>query len=171
MRRVASLFAVAAHEPRPRVPLLPERSDPHSRAVGEKRELARGAVHRVARCDGCERADADDLTEEPFVDLAPEWPARRLLDRLWSRTGTERRSPIVVNDVQLLLDCVAHGLGIAVVPRLVSPYADRIRFVELAPPVPSWRLLAAHLGKQPASAAVREFCQMLRPRDPASKSA
>jgi DNA-binding transcriptional LysR family regulator len=60
------------------------------------------------------------LAGETFVDLHPDWGARRLTDRAFAACRTPRRVALEVNDVHTLIELVGHGLGIAVVPRPIA---------------------------------------------------
>src|SRR5882757_1501574 len=72
-----------------------------------------------------------DLTEEQFVDFPPDWGTRDLADRVLAAAGVERRVALEVTDVHSLLDLVACGLGVALVPRSFSAKTDRVRFIAL----------------------------------------
>ena len=58
-----------------------------------------------------------DLDGEVFVDFHPDWGPRRITDAAFAALGMQRPVALEVNDVHSLLDLVAEGLGIAVVPR------------------------------------------------------
>jgi DNA-binding transcriptional LysR family regulator len=87
------------------------------------------------------------LSDERFVDFAPDWGTRELVD---SVVGA-RRVALEVTDVHSLLDLVACGLGVALVPQSFSVKTDRVRFVGLAAPVPHWETVT--VTSAPASAA------------------
>lgn len=87
------------------------------------------------------------LSDERFVDFAPDWGTRDLVD---SVVGT-RRVALEVTDVHSLLDLVACGLGVALVPQSFSVKTDRARFVGLAAPVPCWETVSVTAA--PASTA------------------
>jgi DNA-binding transcriptional LysR family regulator len=112
-----------------------------------------------------------DLVNETFVDLHPDWGTRQLIDRSFAENRLARRTGFEVNDLSTQLDLVAHGLGIALVPKAVianrvkqqAPYI--VGFAELAEPEICWELAVvfAHDEKrQPVSAATRMFLDLLR---------
>jgi DNA-binding transcriptional LysR family regulator len=97
--------------------------------------LACALDHRLAALD---RAKLADLTDEQFVDFPPDWGTRDLADRVLGTAGIERRVALEVADVHSLLDLVAFGLGVALVPRSFSAKTDRVRFIDLAGDVAAW---------------------------------
>jgi DNA-binding transcriptional LysR family regulator len=124
--------------------------------------------HRLA---GRRDVALGDLVGETFVDLHPDWGTRQLIDRSFGEQRLARRTGFEVNDLSTQLDLVAHGLGIALVPKAVianrideqAPY--RVGFAELAEPEICWELAVvfAHDDRgQPISAVTRTFLDLLR---------
>lgn len=72
------------------------------------------------------------LAGEVFVDLHRDWGARRAADALFAAAGTRRTVAMEVNDVYTLLDLVARGMGVAVVPRPVT-HKDQARGLASVP--------------------------------------
>ncbi|WP_030625049.1 LysR family transcriptional regulator [Streptomyces sclerotialus] len=72
------------------------------------------------------------LAGEVFVDLHRDWGARRAADALFAAAGTRRTVAMEVNDVYTLLDLVARGMGVAVVPRPVT-HKDQARGLVAVP--------------------------------------
>lgn len=112
-----------------------------------------------------------DLIGETFVDLHPDWGTRQLVDRSFSEQRLARRTGFEVNDPSTQLDLVAHGLGIALMPKAVianrideqAPYL--VGFAELAEPEICWELavvFAHDERRQPISAITRTFLDLLR---------
>ena len=97
--------------------------------------LACGPEHPLAARPLVEPAA---LAEERFIDFQPDWGTRDLADQVLAAAGVERRVALEVTDVHSLLDLVAFGLGVALVPQSFAAKTDRARFVPLAGPVPSW---------------------------------
>lgn len=93
------------------------------------------------------RAPVAALAGERFVDFAPDWGPRDLVD---SVVGN-RHVALEVTDVHSLLDMVAVGLGIALVPQSFSVKTDRVQFVGLADRVPKWETVTVTAA--PASSA------------------
>jgi len=94
-----------------------------------------------------ERVSVAALADERFVDFAPDWGTRDLVD---SVVGA-RRVALEATDVHSLLDLVACGLGVALVPQSFSVKTDRVQFVGLADPVPHWETVS--VTADPTSAA------------------
>ncbi|HVJ35979.1 MAG TPA: LysR family transcriptional regulator [Terriglobia bacterium] len=112
-----------------------------------------------------------DLLEETFVDLHPDWGTRQLIDQSFADQHLARRTGFEVNDLTTQLDLVAHGLGVALVPKAVI--TNRIRHqapyilgvAELTEPEICWELAVvfAHDEKrQPVSAVSRLFLDLLK---------
>lgn len=108
-----------------------------------------------------------ELAGEPFVDFQPDWGLRMLLDQSFAAAGLHRASALEGNDVPSLLQLVAHGLGIALVPEVVSRHPAPVRYLRLRPPAPSFDVALATMGDPPASQAARVLLAMLDPADPA----
>jgi DNA-binding transcriptional LysR family regulator len=62
-----------------------------------------------------------DLAQEWFVDVRPDWSARRLNDAAFAQHGIQRRIRCEVNEWLLFVELVAAGLGIGFVPAYL-PY-------------------------------------------------
>jgi hypothetical protein len=58
-----------------------------------------------------------------------------------------------VTDVHSLLDLIACGLGVALVPQSFSVKTDRVRFVGLTEPAPHWETVTV-TANPPSAAAV-----------------
>jgi DNA-binding transcriptional LysR family regulator len=102
---------------------------------------------------GHEQVKLLDLAEEQFVDFPPDWGTRDLADRVLTAAGIERRVALEVTDVHSLLDLVACGLGVALVPRSYSVKTDQVRFIELAGEVPAWETVSVTTDPTSAAAA------------------
>jgi DNA-binding transcriptional LysR family regulator len=106
------------------------------------------------------RVAVAELRDESFVDCHRDWTIRRIADQILAAAGIQRVSSIVVNDLPFLLGFVEHGLGVALVPRVVSRFPAKVRYVALTPKQPQWRLVAAFAGDCPAGAAARALLGM-----------
>jgi DNA-binding transcriptional LysR family regulator len=102
-----------------------------------------------------------DLAGEQFVDFQPDWGLRMLLDQTFTAAGLERSSALEVNDVPSLLELVAHGLGVALVPEVVTRYPAQVRYLRLRAPTPLFEVAVATVGDPPASQAARVLLGML----------
>jgi DNA-binding transcriptional LysR family regulator len=89
------------------------------------------AGHRLA---GRTQVDLTELTDEPFVEAAPEWGTRVATDRAFVRAGATRTIRYEIGDNRGLLDFVRHGLGIAIIPPLfVDPDLVFVPIARYAP--------------------------------------
>ncbi|MDB5406472.1 MAG: hypothetical protein JWL84_1384 [Rhodospirillales bacterium] len=113
----------------------------------------------------------DELVAETFVDLHPDWGTRQLIDRSFAENRLSRRIGFEVNDLSTQLDLVAHGLGIALVPKAVianrvwEQAACLLAAAELAEPEICWELavvFARDERRQPISAITRMFLGVLQ---------
>ncbi|PRX95688.1 LysR family transcriptional regulator [Allonocardiopsis opalescens] len=100
-----------------------------------------------------------ELRGESFVDFNATWGTRETVDRALAEAGVPRRVTLAVNDVHSLLDLVAHGLGIAIVPRHFSAKTTRARFVPLRD-APSWETVAVTAAGGAGGAAARTLLEM-----------
>jgi DNA-binding transcriptional LysR family regulator len=101
------------------------------------------------------------LSEENFVDFQPGMGLRTLADRAFGAAGIHRKPTCEVNSLHSLLDLVANGLGIALVPQAATSYPGEVCYVRARPPVPTWDVVVAHLGTQPVNPAARVFLKVL----------
>jgi DNA-binding transcriptional LysR family regulator len=93
--------------------------------AGEPLVLACAPDHPLA---GRSEVDLAEVAGEGFVDFLPDWGSRDAVDAVLR----ERRIRFEVNDVHSLLDLVAFGLGVALVPQSFSVKTDQVQFVGLA---------------------------------------
>ncbi|MBB5122385.1 LysR family transcriptional regulator [Streptomyces eurocidicus] len=109
------------------------------------------------------------LGGEVFVDLHPDWGARRAADLAFADAGVARKVALQVNDVYTLLDLVSRGLGAAVVPRPVTfkEQARGLSSVPLDSPT-SWQVAVAVPAAGQPTAAARALLAMLEERGPAA---
>jgi DNA-binding transcriptional LysR family regulator len=118
----------------------------------EELVLACSPGHRAARLD---RVRPQDLADEQFVDFPPSWGTRDLADRVLTAAGVERRVSLEVTDVHSLLDIVAVGLGVALVPTSFRVKTDQVRFIDLEGDVPDWETVSVTADPpSPAAAAL-----------------
>jgi DNA-binding transcriptional LysR family regulator len=105
--------------------------------------------------------DLADLAGEPFVDFQPDWGLRMLVDQQLATAGLDRHTALEVNDLPTLLELVAHGLGVALVPEVVTGHPAEVRYLPLRPPAPTFEVAVATVGDPPASQAARVLLAML----------
>ncbi|MEA2346383.1 MAG: hypothetical protein QOG62_170, partial [Thermoleophilaceae bacterium] len=100
-----------------------------------------------------ESVSLSDLRAETFVDGYPEWGIRIANDQAFASAAVERHVALEVNDMPTLLELVAHGLGVAIIPRSLAPLASPLRFVRLRGKPPRWNVTLvgpAHMELSPA---------------------
>lgn len=112
-----------------------------------------------------------DLTAKPFVDFQREKGTRRIVDRAFAEQGLSRSTALEVGDVQVLLDLVARGFGVALVPetfaqaRAAVNSMPKIGIATLARPNLLWDLVAAFnrraTAAQSRNPAVAAFAEIL----------
>lgn len=101
-----------------------------------------------------ESVDLRELDTVPFVDYHPDWGTRDAVDRLLAANHVERRVALEVNDVHSLLDLVANGLGVAILPSNFVHKGSRARFVPLTGPAPVWETAIVTPASTGAAAGV-----------------
>jgi DNA-binding transcriptional LysR family regulator len=114
--------------------------------AGEPMVLACGPDHPLA---GRSEVSPAELAGEAFVDFLPDWGSRDAVDTVLG----ERRIAFEVNDVHSLLDLVAFGLGVALVPQSFSVKTDKVRFIGLAGRPPRWEIMIV-TARAPSAAAI-----------------
>jgi DNA-binding transcriptional LysR family regulator len=128
------------------------------RLAGDPLLVACPPEHPLAGRDQVELAE---LAADPFVDFQPDWGLRMLVDQQLAAAGVDRHTALEVNDVPTLLELVAHGLGVALVPEAVTRHPAQVRYVRLRPPAPVFEVAVATVGDPPASPAARALLAML----------
>lgn len=107
------------------------------------------------------------LAGAAFVDFEPDWGTRRLVDRAFGEAGLARRTAFEVNDLETLMEMVALGLGVALVPEPVAlARAPRLRAIPLAGSDLCWEVVAAYrdsgaAAAGPAEPAARRFLDLV----------
>ena len=67
-----------------------------------------------------------------------------------------------MNDTCTLFELVAHGLGIALVPRTLNPDPSwGVRHVDLRPPMPMWELALVTPRDEPLSRAAQALLDLM----------
>jgi DNA-binding transcriptional LysR family regulator len=65
--------------------------------------------------------------------------------------------------VPTLLELVANGLGVALVPEVVTRHPADVRYLRLRAPAPAFEVAVATVGDPPANPAARVLLHMLSP--------
>lgn len=118
----------------------------------EPMTLACSAGHPLAER---ESVTLGELEDQIFVDFYPGCLTRDRTDVALTAAGVHRRVAFEVNDAHSLLDFVAGGLGIAVVPESFRRKRSSATFVRFEDPAPSWTLALATGSGRRLSAAAR----------------
>ncbi|CAH2395853.1 LysR family transcriptional regulator [Mesorhizobium escarrei] len=107
------------------------------------------------------------LKDEPFVDFEPNWGTRKLVDRAFLEVGIERRSVFEVSDLETLLELVARGLGIALVPETIAEARrSSLNIAPIGQTEICWELVVAYAAGDgtspyPPDNAPRAFLELL----------
>ncbi|MFZ2870466.1 LysR family transcriptional regulator [Zavarzinia sp.] len=123
--------------------------------------LATAPGHPLA---GREALPLEALRGQPFVDFAPAWGTRRLIDRSFADAGQERHIAFEVSDLETLLELVARGLGVALIPEAIArARRPALAICGLAGPEMCWELVVAHAepAGHPPSPATASFLDLL----------
>jgi DNA-binding transcriptional LysR family regulator len=89
------------------------------------------------------------LSKESFVDLTPERSLRTLVDRAFLENTLRRESVYQVSNVETMLQFVAGGLGVSIVPTALaraSAYSKQLHVLPVTTQVhrlPKWRIVIA----------------------------
>jgi DNA-binding transcriptional LysR family regulator len=103
------------------------------------------------------------LAGEVFVDMHPDWGARRLTDAAFAGAGVRRRVAMQVNDVHALLDLVVRGAGVAMVPKPLTrkDITKGLHVMDL-PDAPKWEVAVARRAGAAVSPAAGVVLAALR---------
>ncbi|MFF8288813.1 LysR family transcriptional regulator [Streptomyces sp. NPDC016309] len=132
-----------------------------------QRELARESMvllcapgHRVA--GRREPVDPAELADEVFTDLHPHWGARRVADAAFAAAGVRRAVAMQLDDVHKLLEVVAGGSAVALVPRSVADKEQARGLRSLVPATDvTWEVSVAWPAHTRPSAAARALLASL----------
>lgn len=80
-----------------------------------------------------------ELDGRDFVDVAPEWALRRVVDDAFAAAGAQRTTTCEVNDLGVAAELVASGLGLMIVPERMVDGRPGLRRIALAD-APEWRI-------------------------------
>lgn len=121
--------------------------------------LAVAPGHRLA---GRSQVALSALRDEPFVELPPGWGTRMAVDRAFAAAGIERTIAYEVNDTAAVLDFVAHGLAITLMPRSYSTVpAGEVVFVPLRGRAPCFDTAAIVPAQRRVGAATRALVETI----------
>jgi len=126
--------------------------------LSEPMMLACARDHPLAERDSVSLSSLRDIA---FVDGDPEWGMRIASDQAFASAGIERHVAFEVNDIVTLLELVAHGLGVALIPRPLVPLRTPLRFVRVRGKPPRWNVTLVAPEHMELSAAGRAFFEMV----------
>jgi DNA-binding transcriptional LysR family regulator len=95
------------------------------------------------------------LAREKFVDLTPERALRRLVDSIFQKSKLIREITYELSDVSMMLQFVANGLGVAIVPSELAHFSSRtsrLHFLPIAASgvrLPKWRVVVVVAAPRP----------------------
>jgi DNA-binding transcriptional LysR family regulator len=140
---------------------LPERALPGVTVTVLDTEPMVLACPRRHRLADRQRVRVGELADEAFVDFDPEWGIRLVNNDWFSEAGVPRRVAFTVNDVDMLLNIVAGGLGVAIVPHSLAQRATPVSFVSLGRAAPRWKVGVVVPAERPLSAAAQRLLEMV----------
>jgi DNA-binding transcriptional LysR family regulator len=105
---------------------------------------------------------AGELVDQPFLRLVgtDRISAHTIVDEVLDSAGVLHRVRCEVNDIRLLLDLVARGLGVALLAEGDAESALALSCVPLSPAI-RWDTVIATAADVPASATARAFLEMV----------
>jgi DNA-binding transcriptional LysR family regulator len=121
--------------------------------------LACAADHRLADRTSVQIAE---LVDEPFVDGPEGWGIRLAADQLCARAGITRTLRFEVNDSLSIVQFVAEGLAIALLPPSMTEQVPGVKVIPLDGDAPLFRTLLATPTGRRSPAAVQAFEQFVR---------
>jgi DNA-binding transcriptional LysR family regulator len=108
-----------------------------------------------------------DLRDEPVVTLTPGTGLRTVLESACAEAGFDPRIALAVNDLGVLADLVARGLGVALLPTTTARHAgERVATLRLRRPRLERRMDLVWRRQSPSLPA-GAFLAMVRARDDA----
>jgi DNA-binding transcriptional LysR family regulator len=116
--------------------------------------------HRLAQR---KRVSPQELRGEIFVTGPPGSVGYEAIDRVYAAGAAERNVPFEVNDVITMLEFVANGLGITLLPEHFASSHPDLRAIPLTGHTLTWTLAAVTPSSDRTTAAARALLQLLPP--------
>jgi DNA-binding transcriptional LysR family regulator len=104
----------------------------------------------------------EELRDEAFVDGPPGWGIRIVTDEVFAAAGIRRTLRFEVNDSQSIVQFVAEGLAVALLPPSIAHSELPVRLVPLAHGSPVFRTLLGSPANRRVGAAARAFSEFVR---------
>ncbi|PRY30242.1 LysR family transcriptional regulator [Pseudosporangium ferrugineum] len=121
-------------------------------------ELVLAPGHRLA---GRDEITVADLADEPFVDFPAGYGNRTVVDRAFAAAGVGRQVALEVGDITTGASFVAHGLGVAILPRFAVPEGLDVVVRPIADADLDWPLGVATSAVRAPGAAARALLAMI----------
>ncbi|KUM36704.1 LysR family transcriptional regulator [Arthrobacter sp. EpRS71] len=119
--------------------------------------------HHVAEAG---RLQLQEVMDESFVGLRPEFGLRQIGDRLCAAAGFKPRMVVEATEITTLWGLVSAGLGMAILPRLEGPLAQGTRQIDIADPTAHRTVGLAWLMGRRQPAPVARFLDFMHDRHP-----
>ncbi|SNY54251.1 LysR family transcriptional regulator [Paractinoplanes atraurantiacus] len=116
------------------------------------------AHHPLATRDSVTRAE---VAAEPFIDLPAGFCNRSRTDTDFRGAGITRQIAVEVSDLSTVPSFVESGIGIALVPPLVTETMTTVVAVPLDPPAESWTLAVATALSMAPTRATKAFLDLI----------
>ncbi|HEV7623459.1 MAG TPA: LysR family transcriptional regulator [Amnibacterium sp.] len=143
------IFTTAVDEPPPGIVSIPILRSPLVVAGGTDAVL------------GGTSFDLADAAQHQLVGFPPGWGVRELVDRAMRAAGVEPHVDLEVNDTTTLLDLVAAGLGIAVIPTAIARLRTAVATAALTGRAWQWVVAAQTTAPMPRNPAGRALWDMV----------
>ena len=127
-----------------------------------KHEEMQLVCHPGHALDGVDGVDLEAVAHEAFVDGPPGSASRTTTDAAFAAAGLRRAVAYEINDTMGMVDLVAAGLALAILPPSVATDRDDVRFVPLGPSPPVLHISLAMPANRPIGAAARELADRIR---------
>lgn len=102
-----------------------------------------------------------ELQDETFVGAPAGSVANTVVGRVFSETGAEPKMPFVMSDVTTMLDFVASGLGVALLPEYLVVSRPELRGIRLADRAFTWTLGLVTPTPDRLTAPARALCELV----------
>lgn len=109
------------------------------------------------------------VASETFVDFPMGAALRSANDAAFAADGLERRVALEADQPAVILDIVAEGLGVTILPWYLAADCHRVRLVPLSHmPIAPWTLAAVTSTPRPLSAGARALLDLVVARSPSA---
>jgi molybdate transport repressor ModE-like protein len=127
-----------------------------------KSEAMQLACHRDHPLAARTAIDLAELSDEAFVDGPPGSASRATTDASFAAAGLTRTVGYEINDTGGMVELVASGLAVAILPPSVAADVEAIAFIALRRPAPVMQVSLAMPGNRPIGAAARALAARIQ---------